>query len=71
MVLESFLKGMNEAQGLARRRMRKGPVLAMGQELTGDSYVLVQPVGTQRVLAWPCPTAVPQGAREVGVSGRN
>ena len=51
MVLESFLKGLNEAQGLARRRMRKGPVLAMGQELTGDSYVLVQPVGTQRVLA--------------------
>lgn len=41
----------------------------MFRVLTTDSYVLVQPVGTQHVLAWQSPTAVPQGTREVGVVG--
>lgn len=66
MVLESFLEGVHEARRLTRR-VRKGPVHALGPVPTRDSYILVQPVGTQRVRAWPSPTAIPQGTREVGV----
>lgn len=68
MVPGSFLEGVHEARRLTRR-VRKGPVLDLGRVPTKDSYVLVQPVGTQRVRAWPSPTAVPQGTREVGVVG--